>query len=246
MTYFNTVIPKLWIPFVALLFCGCGPGTPAIDAPPPRPKPLEIGGPIPYVQVDDNVKHDTLLIQVTYDLADGSHLMVASHMEESFDGLRLYRYRARPDSSAEIIAVSSPAYDSWTMLPTIFFNPLDSATQVVLANFGERESWGQKVLLLGDGFTDLGFLDVALPEYIQEEDTAYRKLRNIAPYTRCLSENDGLRFEFTCDSVFLYDDLRGGLELMLPASSIQYSWNPGTGITLWVNGEARQPVRDPS
>ncbi len=79
-------------------------------------------GPLEYAVVPDNVVHDTLLVQVALNLQDGTNIMVASNIEEKFEGLRLYHYRALPDSSAEVLSVSVPAYDSWSMLPT-FFGP---------------------------------------------------------------------------------------------------------------------------
>lgn len=212
----------------------------ACKAPEQEPGP---GSPLPMAVADDNVRHDTLFVQVTFDLGDGTHLMVASHMEERFEGLRLYRYIARADSSAEILATSSPAYDSWTMLPTFFRDPQDSLSLVLLANLGEKESWGQKVLRLGpSGFDDLAFLDVAFPERVREDGTHILKRRNIAPYVRCLPEQDGLRFSFACDSVHLYDDLHGGLDMMVPAERIHYTWTPAEGLTLWYQGKPRRPA----
>jgi hypothetical protein len=237
---------RLWIPVLLTLTVACNPTAPEVEVQRAMPIAAAAGGPIPYAEVADNVRHDTLLIQVTFELPGSHFIMVASNMEENFEGLRLYYYTLGPDSSANIKAFSSPAYDSWTMLPTLFADPKDSSRHIILANFGERDSWGQKVMALGEQFTDMGFIDVAYPEYVQEEDTAYRKLRNIAPYTRCFPEGSGLRFEFVCDSLYLYDDLRGGLDRTLPSSAVRYTWDAVTEITLWVNGEARQVQRNPS
>lgn|GEM_PF-2573888 len=239
-------VRRFWIPALITVSVACNQTAPEAEEQYAMPFALEVGGPIPYAEIADNVRHDTMLIQVTFALPDHHYMMVASNIEEDFEGLRLYYYTLGPDSSANSVAVSSPAYDSWTMLPTLFADPRDSSRHIVLANLGERNSWGQKVLVLSSGYRDLGFLDVALPERIQEEDTAYVKLKNIAPHARCFPEHDGLRFEFACDSVYLYDDLRGGLDLTLPASSVHYTWDAGRGITLWVNGEARRPVPEAS
>jgi hypothetical protein len=69
------------------------------------------------------------------------------------------------------------------MLPTFFEDPRASSGHIILANFGERESWGQKVLSLNEGFTDLGFLDVAYPEHMQEDDTSYCRHNPKPPLT---------------------------------------------------------------
>src|SRR5688500_17855051 len=105
--------------------------------------PSSSSSPIEFTQIDDNVKHDTLLIQTTFDLKDGTFLMVASHSlaEERLDegdreaGLRLYHYRLQLDSTAEIISRSSSASDSWTMFPTFFNDPINEGSQIILANF---------------------------------------------------------------------------------------------------------------
>ena len=71
-----------------------------------------------------------------------------------------------------MMAISSPAYDSWTMLPTFF--PIDTARPTdamwVLANFGEKESWGQKLLWLDEDFTEANTVVVEwLAEYCNGE-----------------------------------------------------------------------------
>src|SRR5436190_11157997 len=103
-------------------FSACGSREPSpVENTLPSPTATPIGfAPLALKEVDDNLHHDTLLIQVTFDLGDGSFVMVASNMEETFEGVRLYRYRFEKDSALKMIAVSSPAYDSWTMLPTFF------------------------------------------------------------------------------------------------------------------------------
>lgn len=223
-----------------LLCTGC-PGPSRPDAPHEVPGRSAFA----YPALEDNVKHDTLLIQTTFDMGDGTCVMVASAVEDTFEGLRLYRYRARPDSSAEVIAVSSPAYDSWTMLPRFFGRDSTATDDLwVLANFGEKESWGQKLLRLDTAFHDLAFMDAARPERVLEDDTLRLKRRDIAPYVRFETHGDTLWFRFACDSVYLYDDQAGGYDRILPAASVRYTWDP-SGLLLWVNGEPR-PVRQPS
>lgn len=202
---------------------------------------VEGAAPWPFAQVEDNLRHDTLLIQTTFDLSDGTFLMVAGHVDGTFEGLRLYRYRFAPDSSAEMLAISPPGYDSWTMLPTFF--PVDTAAPDdalwVLANFGEKESWGQKVMVLDWEFSDLGFMDVALPERIMEDDTLRLKRRNIAPSMRYLEAGDTAVWLFACDSVYLYDDQAGTFDQVLAAERVRYTFHRNEGLALWVDGRKR-------
>lgn len=229
------------IPWAVLLLSACvGPSSPTASEPSGVPATGSLGAPIPFRMVEDNVTHDTLLIQVTFDLGDGTNLMVASNIEETFEGLRLYHYRASADSSAELLAVSTPAYESWTMLPTFFHHPLDSGAYVVLTNWGERQSWGQKVFRFdAQGFHDLCFLDVAHPELVEDADGPRRKLVNIAPHMLCLADGEGLRFVYQSDSVFLYDDLAGHMDTVVPASWIEHTWSPVEGLRLWYQGDPR-------
>jgi len=215
-------------------------GDPPPPAPTPVPKAQIPGGVVPFPVIEDNIQHDTLLVQVTFDLGAGNYLMVASHVEETHEGLRLYRYRLEGREQVPIIqASSSPGYDSWTLLPTYFEHPIQDSAYILLANMGERNSWGQKVLSMNDRFSDLGFLDVALPERITEGDSAYIRLRNIGPETRCTLEGEGLAFQFVCDSLYLYDDLRGNMDIVVPANWVRYTWDPQQGMVLWYQGEAR-------
>jgi hypothetical protein len=229
----------------ALLFVlGCT----AAEKPAPTPASVIRGsGPFAFPAIDDNLAHDTLLIQTTFDLGDMTYLMVASNMEETFEGLRLYRYRFAADSAVEMMAISPPAYDSWTMLPTCF--PLDTVHPAdamwLLANFGEKESWGQKVLFLDWEFMDAGFMHVALPERVMEDDTLRLKRRNVAPHMRYSVQGDTSVWRFACDSVFLYEDGSGGTEIIVAAPRVRYSYHRDQGLVLWVDGQAR-PVRSPA
>jgi hypothetical protein len=201
------------------------------------------GAPVPYPQIEDNVRHDTLLVQTTFDLQDGTFIMVASNTAETFEGLRLVRYRVLPDSAADVIAISAPAYDSWTMLPS-FFRTSDRASEhLVLANFGERESWGLKFMRLEKGFTDLGFLDVALPERIIEDDSLVLKRRNIGPFARMSTSGDSTVITFETDSVFLYEDISGNMDVVVPAAQVRYTMDGSGVLLLWVNGaHAKVPI----
>lgn len=200
---------------------------------------------VPFPIVDDNVHHDTLAVQVTFGMPNGRYMMVASNMEDTFEGLRLIHYALGPDSTADVRAVSPPAYDSWTMLPTFFRDPGDPGHYFILANFGEKQSWGQKLLWLDHKFTDLGFLDVALPTRTTEGDTACLKRENIAPFARIRGSRHEAVISFACDSVFLYDDQRGGTDRVVPSRSIRYLFSERDGLRLWIDGQV-VPVKVPA
>lgn len=226
----------------ALLITACT-GTPEEKKAAPT---VEHGaGPVVFEALDDNIRHDTLLIQTTFNMGDSTYLMVAGNVEPKFEGIRLYRYQLLPDSNAHVLAYSNGAYDSWTMLPTFFSIPDPPGTYLILANFGERESWGQKLIYMDSTFTDLGFLDVAYPEHITESDSSYLKRTNLAPYGRLALHSDTAVFTFDCDSIFLYDDMAGHNDLIVPAHSIRYTYHPETGLMLWRNGHGRA-VKQPS
>ncbi len=197
--------------------------------------------PYDFTVLDDNLHHDTLLIQTTFDLGDSTYVMVASNVDDTFEGLRLYRYRFAADSAVEMMAVSSPAYDSWTMLPAFF--PIDTTAPGdalwLLANFGEKESWGQKLLWLDTDFTDMGFMDVALPEREMEDSVLVLKRRNIGPSTRMEERSDTTYFRFACDSVYVYDDLAGHVDQVVAAHTLHFTFHRNEGLALWVNGEKR-------
>lgn len=201
--------------------------------------------PITFPAIDDNIRHDTLLIQTTFDMGDGTFVMVAGNHEPTFEGIRLYRYRQLPDSAGQVLAYSTPGYDSWTMLPTFYAIPNPPGTYLILANFGERESWGQKLLYMDSTFTDLGFIDIAFPEHLTEGDEAFVKRTNIAPYARLALHNDTAVFTFACDSLFLYDDLAGNNDLMVAADKVRYTYHPDTGLELWYAG-TRRSAKQPS
>ncbi len=207
------------------------------------------GAPIPFPQVDDNISHDTLLIQTTFELGDGTYIMVASNnkAEEMLDagdrnaGLRLYHYRLKKDGSAEILATSTSASDSWTIFPTFFEDPINNGSQIILANFGDRNSWGQKGIRFDDrGFHDLGFLNVAAIERVVLDAEVDTKLLNIAPHTRISSEGNDLVFRFLAEEILLYDDLRGGLDQTMAGDRVNYRWNANDGMVLYIDGEARR------
>lgn len=227
----------------SLLLLACGPGEQHAEQ--KEPFVQHGDGPATFTALDDNIRHDTLLIQTTFDMGDGTFLMVAGNVEPKFEGIRLYRYRLLPDSNAQVLSYSNGAYDSWTMLPTFFSIPNPPGTHLILANFGERESWGQKLMFMDSTFTDLGFLDVAYPAHIIEGDTTYVKRTNVAPYGRLALHGDTAVFTFQCDSLFLFDDMAGRYDVTVPAQWVRYTYHPETGLELWYDGQ-RRAVKQPS
>ncbi|HMN06358.1 MAG TPA: hypothetical protein PKD45_11585 [Flavobacteriales bacterium] len=188
---------------------------------------------------DDNVHHDTLLVYTTHALGDGRFIMAAKHVEDSREGLRLILYRPRPDSSAEVLAFSKPAYDSAVMLPTFFGTGDTEDGLIILANYGERESWGQNVFWLKDGqFHDLGWLDVVQRTWVEREGERQQQRNSIAPSTKISGVDGQFDFTFSADSVQLYDDLQGGIGVMLASPRVQYRFD-GNGMVLYVDGEPR-------
>lgn len=231
-------------PAVMLLFClgACSTNTPEKS----RFHDVVQGvRPNDFPVLDDNIRHDTLLIQTTFDMGDSTFVMVAGNVNPSFEGIRLYRYKLLPDSNAQVLASSAPGYDSWTMYPTFFNLPGQADDKLVLANFGEKESWGQKLIRMDDHFTDLGFMDVAYPERILDGDSSRVKRTNIGPYTRLAMKGDTISLSFACDSLFLFDDMAGGYDTMVPARSIRYTYHPNAGLEIWRDGQ-RRPVKQPS
>ena len=240
--------PSLLLPL--LLVACAGPQRPHVALAPngpldwPRFERLQ---PLDLPIIEDHPIADSLLIQVTFALPDSSFLMVAGPQDEArTDGLRLYRYLLVDDSTARFLSYSAPGYDSQTMLPTCFGDPsARSGPWLVLANFGEKDSWGQKVMVLDDGgFHDLGFLDVAVPERRPQVDTVFLRLGNIAPHVVARSIGDTLRLDLTCDSVHLYDDLQGHRDTMRAGSSTGYVIVRG-GAFLLRDGNRLVPVPAP-
>lgn len=191
--------------------------------------------------LDDNVRHDTLLIYTTHDLGNGRFVMAARNIEEDREGLRLVLYRPRPDSSAEVLAISKPAYDSAVMLPTFYATGDTADGIIILANYGERESWGQNAFWLKDGrLIDLGWLDVAERTWVEQDGERQQRRVSIASHTEVAGIRGQFDFTFNTDSVQLYDDLRGDIEVMVASPRILYRFD-GKDMVLWMDGEARYP-----
>ncbi len=191
------------------------------DAIPSRP---QAGIQLPIIE--DNIAHDTLLIHETFALEDGTFIMSARNNEEPDSnridpGLRLYHYRLHADSM-EVLSYSNPAYDSWMMRPFFFEHP--AGGYVILAEFGSTESWGQKVMIFNNGFTDIGFLDVATNElkHLAEIDSSYMGKGSIAPWVEMEFNQEYPTIKFNADSVFVYDDLQGHLDTVYHGAGVSY------------------------
>ena len=227
---------------IVLLAIGCGGGEEGSTATTTGPGP-DTSSTLPAWKVldlpilPDNVRHDTLLVHTTYDLGEGFFLMAAQNNNYNKEGIRLYLYRPNADSSAEILAWSKPGYDSETMLPTFFTDGNKADGLVIIANMGERQSWGQEAFWLKDQrIQSLGFIDLAVREWKTVDDSTYQFRTSIAPRTSVRGANGVFEFSFTGDSLQLYDDLQGHSEVMLPASAMRYRYDGGW--TLWINGKA--------
>ncbi len=211
-------------------------GHPSLNAPLAHAKPFHL---LELTNLEDNVHNDTLLIYTTHELGDGTFVLAGKNMEDTREGLRLIQYRPRADSSAEVLAVSKPAYDSDVMLPTYFASDDTADGIIILANYGGLQSWGQNAFLLKDHhFTDLGWLDVAERGWKTRMDSLQQFRSNIAPKTLVSGADGQFEFTFTTDSVQLFDDLQGGTEVMLPSNRIKYRYD-GKQMVLIVDGEPR-------
>lgn len=233
------------LPLFVLMMVGCGGGpmepVPAQPLVPPAASALPVWSRLELPILPDNVRHDTLLVHTTYDLGEGRFLMAAQHNDYNREGIRLYLYRPEPDSSAAIIAWSKPGYDSETMLPTFFTTGNRADGLVIIANMGERQSWGQEAFWLkDDGIRSLGFLNVAVREWRTLDDSTYQFRSSIAPRTEVRGQDGTFEFSFTGDSLQLYDDLQGRMELMMPASMVRYRYE-GTW-QLWLEGRLVAPA----
>ncbi len=194
--------------------------------------------------LDDNVRHDTLLIYTTHAMGNGEFVMAARHKDDTREGLRLILYRPRADSSAEVLAFSKPAFDSEVMLPTFFATGDTTDGMVILANYGAWDSWGQNAFwLTNHQFRDLGWIDVAERTWETRVDSLQQRRLNIAPKTLVQGKDGLFDFSFTTDSVQLYDDLQGANEVMVPSGRIHYRYN-GQHMLLVMDGSARLP-QDP-
>jgi hypothetical protein len=239
-------------PFLILAGCAliaCGEGAPPEEkkdeqptaTAPTLPASAKAYERIDLPNLDDNVKHDTLLIYTTHALGDGTFIMAAKNKDAADDGgLRLYQYRPKPDSSAEILAYSKEGFGSYTMLP-VYFKTSDPADGwIIVTNMGERQSWGQEAFWFKDNtFKHLGWIDVAKREWKTEDEGTIPWRTTIAPQVLVHGENGSFEFSFTGDSVQVYDDLKGGSERMFPASAVQYRYDNGHWW-LVINGEARE------
>lgn len=236
---------RVLAPTLLLLITGCGqsPAPTAIDA---STGTVDTTAPLPvWTRLDlpilaDNVRNDTLLVHTTYDLGEGVFLMAAQNNNYNKEGIRLYLYRPKADSSAEIIAWSKPGYDSETMLPTFFMSGDKADGLVIIANMGERQSWGQEAFWVKDNtIKSLGFLDVAVRDWKTVDDSTYQFRTSIAPRTQVNGAKGVFIFTFSGDSLQLYDDLQGHSEVMLPASAVRYRYD--NDWVLWLNGKPVVP-----
>lgn len=233
---------RTWPLILLIGAIGCGPtpappkGTPAVAA-----DTGAVWKRVEFPTVADNVRNDTLLVQVSFDLGDGTYMMVASNVQENRDGLRLVHYRPTADSAAQVIASSKPGYDSFTLYPTFFTTGRAEDGLLILANMGEKQSWGQDVFWLHDGhFADLGFLDAAERGWRTYADSLQQWRTSIAERAIVRGGNGQFEIAFSGDSLQLYDDQRGHLEVMYPTAAVRYRCAAGKAELL-IDGEVAKP-----
>jgi hypothetical protein len=72
--------------------------------------------------LEDNVRGDSLLVYTTHRIAANRFVMAARNKEETREGLRLYLYEPRPDSTADVLTVSARTVDSSSPSPVTACN----------------------------------------------------------------------------------------------------------------------------
>ena len=86
-------------------------------------------------------------------------------------------------------------------------------------------------------------MDVALPERIVEDGSLVLKRRNIGSFARMSTNADSTVITFETDSVFLYEDISGNMDVVLPAAQVRYTLDGSGVLLLWVNGaHAKVPM----
>lgn len=181
---------------------------------------------IALMPIEDHFELDSILIHNTYELSEGQFMMVSRSTEESFEGLQMHLYTLK-DSLPIISASSTPAYDSWIYLPTFFISP-DQQDTLLMAEIGERESWGARLLRIEDGaFVDLGFIDIAIrgSKFDEELETDVLFLKSVAPNTTIRSQSEILFVSFGPESVHIYDDQKGNADTLYPADQVKYEFS---------------------
>ena len=225
----ETPTKHLFFLFVSILLVACGESADPQDKKVESIEQIEIPEGsyerISLMPIEDHFELDSILIHNTYELKEGEFMIVSRPSEESFKGLQMHLYRLQ-DSIPIVSSSSVPAYDSWIYLPTFFVSE-DQLDTLILAELGERESWGCRLLRIEDGqFKDLGFIDVALRDskFDEELEDDVMVLKTIAPFTNILSVSNGLSITFASDSVHVFDDQNGGLDILYPAAAVRYEW----------------------
>lgn len=181
---------------------------------------------VDYTEVDLDPGNDSLWYHLVLDIPGDAHLAVAQPLQESNRrGVRMQLLLADTDTSFRALTESSPGYDSAMLFPTFFVDA--HGRHIILADTGERESWGQKVYLLDQGvFTDLGFIDVGLPMQGPDNADADADIipKNIAPVVRLdLDGKGGIDFRFETEEIILFDDTQGHLDTLVRAKDYLYN-----------------------
>lgn len=171
------------------------------------------------VGINYTSRDDSLTYQAIFNWKDKQWLGIAEPVVPNRNGLSLQLLEMNEDSTVEVIANSSYGFDSRTFYPSYFQS---EERDLLLVNMGERESWGNKIIeIVGQEFKDLGFVDVSKATRNSKDEEHEHRFDNIAPH--CLvSDNEPITIRFTCDSLVLFDDLKGAIDTIISADQVKY------------------------
>jgi|GEM_PF-6889520 len=187
---------------------------------------------IDFPEVDVDPGNDSLWYHLVLDIPGDKWLAVAQPTNENNRrGIRMQLMSMNVDSTFSVHTESSPGYDSAKLFPTFFKDA--QGRLIILADTGERQSWGQKVYLLNnERFEDLGFLDVGTVAYTEEDGQQILAPTTIAERVTIEQTKKGLEFRFSGKDLVLFDDGKGNLDTIIDASSICYRLNKRGKFTL--------------
>lgn len=187
-----------------------------------------------YEELDLDPGNDSLWYHLVIDIPGDLHLAVAQPTsDDNRRGVRFQLLKEGQDSTFHCETESSPGFDSAKLYPSFFSN--DMGQHIILADTGERDSWGQKVYLLVENkFYDLGFIDVGSVNYDEDQETLEQSLspQSIAKNVTISSDANGYRFTFDLEEFVLYDDQKGNLNQIVPSSQWSYFLDKENNWTL--------------
>jgi len=211
---------------LVLLSCGGPTGQEALEA----EKRSSIVGPftpVSYTELELDPGNDSLWYHLVLDIPGDLDFAIAQPTEETNRfGIRFQLLDNKADGTFECKGESSPAYDSAKLFPTFFKN--QAGQHIILADTGEKVSWGQKVYLLDNGtFYDLGFIDMGTVDYATnlESDSLELSPQSIAPRLKIEDSKKGLEFRVDGETMVLYDNGKGKLNQVVSCNKWHYLLN---------------------